>query len=351
MAALETLPPAQQAQIQELRLRTGQAVAVSTPLGERYLGRDGVSSVMQSDTFICTAAMLEACFLRLCDEAVYAHEWELQQGFLSVTGGIRVGVAGTAVMEHGRVRTVRDITSLCIRLPRHIPGCADHLRRRMLATGFPANTLVVGPPSSGKTTLLRDLAAGLGARGYRVTVVDERGELSGLCPLTGCDVLLGYPKAEGIHRAVRCLAPDVVVFDELGDAEEAAAVVSCARNGVGVAASLHGYDPAALVHQPLPRLLAENRAFDLWCFMTGRRCPGAIKGWYQAEVEHDAVCWVPVDCPGGSGDGGLWEPSPAPTGGLSARHSAAVAGVGAAATLYRPTDDRPVAEFSVVGCV
>ena len=347
--ALAALPSAEAERVQEVRLRRGQAVTLSTPIGERYLGQGGLSSLPQKDTFICTADEIEACFLRLCDEAVYSHEWELQQGYLSAPGGIRVGVAGTAVTEGGHIRTVREVTSLCIRLPRPVPGCSAPLRRRMLAGGYPVNTLLVGPPSAGKTTLLRDLALGLAARGYRVTVVDERGELSGPCPLTGCDVLLGYPKTEGIRRAVRCLAPDVIVFDELGDEAEAAAVAACARSGVAVAASLHGQDPDALSRQRLPCLLAESRAFDLWFFMAGRRQPGALTGCYRAEVEHNAVYWVPAHGPGGGGDGSVGKPSSAPSGRLFATDRAVAAGVGATAAVYGTADGGAVAAVGGIG--
>ena len=348
---MAALSPAEWERVQELRLREGQAVTLSTPAGERYLGHSGLSALPQSDTFYCTDAQLERCFLRLCDEAVYTHQWELQQGYLSAPGGIRVGVVGTAVTEDGHIRAVRDVTGLCLRLPRHIPGCAHSLRRRMLAEGHPVNTLVVGPPSSGKTTLLRDLAVGLAARGFRVTVVDERKELSGPCPLTGCDVLLGYPKAEGIRRAVRCLAPDVIVFDELGDETEAAAVSSCARAGVAVAASLHGYDPFMLSCQPLPRMLAQSRAFDLWGFMAGRRDPGAMMGYYRAEVEGDAVYWLSVDRPGGGGDGSARGGPLTLSSCLHTADGAVVAGAGKTTALHGTADDRPMATVGGIRCL
>ena len=348
-AALEALAPSLQDTVQEVRLRAGRAVTLSTPAGERYLGPHGLSAAVLPTTFVCTPAQVERCFLHFCEDAVYAHQWELQQGYLAVAGGIRVGVAGTAVMWDGQVQGVRDVTSLCIRLPRHVAGCAAPLRRLMLADGYPRNTLLVGPPSSGKTTLLRDLAAGLAAAGYRVTVVDERGELSGPAVLDGCDVLVGYPKAAGIRQAVRCLAPDVIVFDELGQEEEAAAVASCARAGVAVAASLHGYSPADLAGQPLPCLLARRRTFDRWVFLAGRERVGQIALCCRAEMGAHGVDWLPVDTDGGCGRGSVWgspsDPPPSIRGGCGA----AVVGAGTADDLHRPAYGSAVAAVSGVG--
>lgn len=336
MKALMAVSATEWSTVQELRLRAGQAVTLSTVAGDRYLGRRGLSSVVQSDTFTCSPTQLEQCFLRLCEESVYAHEWELCQGYLAVAGGIRVGVAGTAVMQTGRISSVRDVTALCLRFPRHIPGCAAPLLARMLASGHPVNTLVVGPPSAGKTTLLRDAAVSLAARGYRVTVVDERGELSGPCPMTGCEVLLGYPKREGVRQAVRCLAPDVIVFDELGDEEEAAAVAACAHAGVAVVASLHGYDPASLSLQPLTRLLAQRRAFALWAFMAGRRTPGQVEAYLQPEVKGDALDWVSADGAGGHGPGPVWGSPTAPSYTVPAAGGAGAPGTGLPSALYGP---------------
>lgn len=348
-AALEALPAAVGDTVQEVRLRAGRAVTLSTPSGERYLSPHGLSAAVLPASFVCTPAQVERCFLRFCEDAVYAHQGELQQGYIAVVGGIRVGVAGTAVMDGGQVQGVRDVTSLCIRLPRHMAGCAAPLRHLMLADGYPRNTLLVGPPSSGKTTLLRDLAAGLAAAGYRVTVVDERGELSGPACLGGCDVLVGYPKAAGIRQAVRCLAPDVIVFDELGREEEAAAVASCARAGVAVATSLHGCSPADLAGQSLPRLLVRRRTFDRWVFLAGRERVGQIALCCRAERGTDGVDWLSVDTDGGCGRGSVRGPTSDPTSPIHSGCGAAVGGAGAADDRYRPAYDAAVAAAGGVG--
>lgn len=334
--ALAALPPQEGETVQEIRLRADQPLSVSMPRGERC---------WEGEDFLCSPACLEACFLAFCDHAVYAHEWELAQGYLSVTGGIRVGVAGTAVLRDGRVTAVRDVTALCIRLPRRVEGCARPLLPLVLEGERLVSTLLIGPPSCGKTTLLRDVAAQLTARRRSVAVVDERGELSAAGALSGCDVLIGYPKAAGVRQAVRCLAPHCVLLDELGDAAEVQAVADSAHAGVAVIATLHGYDPAQLERQPFVQELLRRGVFERWVFLQGRETPGRIRQCYIPEVTPDGVDWRPALGYRRSRDGMVRRPALAAAGGVFGNLWSNDADAESGYELYGTTDGRTLATF------
>ncbi|MBQ5840609.1 MAG: hypothetical protein IIW40_01505 [Clostridia bacterium] len=306
---LAALPPSQQDAVQEVRLRAGQPLRLSTPQGEWYVSFQGMTALRQPNILVCNKEQLEECFLRFCEDSIYAHQNELEQGFLTVEGGIRVGLAGTVAANGVKVNALQDINSLCIRLPREHRGCAVPLLPCLMDSGVVISTLLVGEPASGKTSLLRDAAAGLAARGLRVTVVDERGELSGVNGLMGCDVLRGCPKAAGIQQAVRCLAPQVIVFDELGDEEEMRAVIAGAHAGVAVISSLHGHRPEEVVHRPLVRELVRQRVFDRWVFLKGRGKPGTFTDCLSPEVSMNEIYWHPAGAGGRRRDGDVLFPS------------------------------------------
>lgn len=341
VTALSGLPAETRDAVQEVRLRAEEPVVVSLPRGDACLGSHGLTALPDGRVFTCDRHTLERIFLRFCDEAVYAHEWELAQGYIAARGGIRVGVAGTAVTEAGAVSRIRSVSSLCIRLPRRLAGCAAALVP-LVDDGRLHNTVLVGEPSSGKTTLLRDLAVSLATR-RRVTVVDERGELAGPEGLRRCDVLRGYPKAEGLGQAVRCLAPEVVLFDELGTSAEVQAVAALSRRGVAVVTTLHGEDLTELAATPFLRPLLSGGAVFRWVMLSGRHCPGRWNGCYRGEVTAYGVDWVSVDDGGGTGSGPVRCPSVAAPRHVLAEDGGAVTYGAGTAGIQRPAHERVVA--------
>ena len=167
MALLGEEAPDDLGQLREIRLRAGQPLIVTGERGERLLGTP------QTD------AEIEAAADALTRHSLYAREEELEGGYLAIEGGCRAGVCGRWV--DGRVR---GITSICIRLARAVPGCADGCMPYLYAHGRPVSALVLSPPGLGKTTLLRDMARQFsnGTRwgvGVNVAVADERRELGG----------------------------------------------------------------------------------------------------------------------------------------------------------------------------
>lgn len=283
------VPERIQAMTQEIRLRAGAPVILSTPAGELLVTRSGqVSEWLSDGALLCDYAQLEECFERLCEYSVHTHQQEIRQGYISTRSGCRAGIAGTVVTEGGRIVTMRQITSVCIRIARRHDGCSAALAAELIGgDGLPRSALLAGEPSSGKTSLLRDLArqfsGGRLGRRYRTVVVDERGELSAEGGLAGCDVLLHCPKGEGILQAVRCLAPDVVLFDEIGTMEEVQAVMAGLNAGVAAIATAHCRDILSLLRRPPVRTALEGGAFSCVVLLEGRRSPGVWRQIVETE--------------------------------------------------------------------
>ena len=302
---LRALPTDVKKQAQEIRLRVGRPVTVCCPRGIYFLRAGGGLACLNGRDCVCAGKEdLEESFRILCGNSVYSHEAEIRNGYITLRGGHRAGICGTSVFQNGSVSGIRDVSSINIRVAREVPGCADLLLSRL--KGMPkGGLLLAGPPSSGKTTMLRDiarqLACGTRKNICKVAIVDERGEIAGtyrgvpqndigLC----CDVLDGCPKAEGILTAIRTLSPQVIVCDEIGSEDEVRAVEQSLNAGVCVIASIHAGSLEELKRRKQAVSLLETGAFAVAVMLCGSGKPGELSeicraGDLLAEIRGSAV--------------------------------------------------------------
>lgn len=278
-------------ELEELRLRAHRPLHLVHRRGDGFLTSDGRLTADPTRAHIVSDAELQFTFQLVARGSVYAWEEELRGGFITLPGGHRVGVCGRAIVEGGRLRSLRPVAGLNIRLARAVPGIAAGVLPLLVGPdGGVHSTLLLSPPQAGKTTLLRDLVrlistgvAGLGLTGQKVAVVDERSELAGcidgvpqrdLGPRT--DVLDGCPKAEGMMLMIRALSPQVLAVDEIGRPEDAAAVLEALLAGVAILSTAHGRDPAELLRRPSLAQMLTAGAFRRAVRLSRRHGPGTV---------------------------------------------------------------------------
>jgi len=226
---------------------------------------------------------------RISRQSLYAFEEQIREGFLTIPGGHRVGLAGHVVYEHGVVKTMRYLSGLNIRISHEIKGCSDELMPFVVLNTVILPTLIIAPPGGGKTTLLRDFVRNL-SRQCNVAVVDERSEIAGcymgisqrdLGPF--CDVLDGCKKAEGVRMMIRSMAPQVVAVDEIGTSEDIAALSYALTSGCSLLATIHGETLSQVRQKKEFQAVFENRMFERYILLDNLFHPGKCLAVYDKE--------------------------------------------------------------------
>ena len=241
--------------------------------------------------YIVSKEEIKFILQRISNYSLYAYEEDIRQGFITIQGGHRVGIAGECVMENGRVKTIRNITSLNIRICSEVIGCSNKVIDYLVGRDKIKNTLIISPPKCGKTTLLRDIAREISERGFKITIVDERSEIAasyeGIPQMKigiRADVLDNCLKSVGMMMAIRSLSHDVLICDEIGTLSDVEALIAAFNSGVSIITTIHGYKINDFLNRKVFSEIIENNILERVIVLSNRNGVGTIEGIYKLSI-------------------------------------------------------------------
>lgn len=206
----------------------------------------------------------------------------ITRGFITVQGGHRIGICGSVAMQNDKLISIREVSSLCVRVARQFPGIGER------AAAIQGNILILGRPGSGKSTLLRDIIRSKSIRGRTICVIDERQEIfpcvEGVpCFQTGenTDILSGCTKAEGIDIATRVMNPDMIAVDEITARSDCESLINAGWCGISLLATAHASNKQDFFERPVYKPLVESRLFDTLIILQ------MDKSWRTERVQYD----------------------------------------------------------------
>ncbi len=267
-------------QIQEIRIRAGSPLMVVCEGKEYFVSEDGSLGRSWKNSYEITQNEVRETMEYISNYSLYAFEEELRQGFITIQGGHRVGVAGKIILEKEKIKNIRHISFLNIRLAHEIIGCADQVLPYITQKDSIYHTLIISPPRCGKTTLLRDLIRQLSngsveRSGFNIGVVDERSEI-GACYQGQPQNDLGYrtdildccPKKEGMMMLVRSMSPKIIAVDEIGFKEDVEALEYVMNSGVKVLATVHGRSMEEIRNKPVLGRMVQEKVFQRYILLS-----------------------------------------------------------------------------------
>ncbi len=282
--------------IQEIRLRKNKPVVIVIHGESSFLTTNSKTTyIVSNNCVIPTENEIVDTINKMCGYSMHTQVENISNGFLTLKNGSRIGLSGTAVCEDGNIKSVKDISSINIRIPRNKLNISDMIFDYFKTEGI-KNIMVVGPPNSGKTTMLKDIAyqlsSGRMGKYYKICIVDERNEISPndfSGPNT--DVLSGFQKDKGITIAMRTLSPDFVICDEISGVNEVMKIVDGMNSGIKFVLSLHSSNLDELKKKKSFKLLFDEANFDTVVFLSESSRPGEILNVYKIERRENEICF------------------------------------------------------------
>ena len=265
--------------ITEIRLRVGRNILLVTSDVE-----------VEVDYIVNLKDMLDI-LVKVSKNSIYAIQNEINNGFVVINGGHRIGICGEVVIENAKIKNIKNINSMNIRVARQLIGVADKVMPYIVNNGNVQNTIIISPPGCGKTTILRDIvrqissgAKILNFKGKNVGLVDERGEIAavslGIPNLDvglRTDIMSNVPKSIGMQMLVRSMGIDVIATDEIGGKEDFEAIKYANSSGVNLVFTMHGNDIRDVYKKEEIKKLLNDGIFSVAIILSRKNGVGTIE--------------------------------------------------------------------------
>lgn len=285
--------------IEEIRLRIQKPLILNSNNKDYFYNeRTKDLSLKMDNPYIVTREDVDQTFQIICKYSIHTFMDDITKGFITLRGGHRVGIVGKTIIEEGKVKNIKHISSLNIRVSREIVGCSEKILEHIIRNDNQVNnTLIISPPQCGKTTLLRDIVRNLsngnkryGFNGTKVALIDERNEISGsylgipqMDVGIRTDIIETCPKDIGIMMLLRSMSPNVIVTDEIGNESEIKALYTALNGGVSLITTVHGDSIEDIQNRNELSKLLDKELFKKIIILSARKGPGTLEKIYDLE--------------------------------------------------------------------
>lgn len=255
--------------IEEIRIRNSKPIILKLNNSEKI-----INYIVQTEDVL---KILQS----ICENSIYSYQNQICEGFITIKGGHRIGITGSAVIENNKVKNINYISNLNFRIARQIIGCSNNIIKEIInqEENTIYNTLIVSSPGAGKTTLLRDIIRNLSngtveITGKNIGVVDERGEIAAMykgIPQNDLgirtDIIENIKKSVGMKMLIRSMAPEIIVADEIGSKEDVQEINYAVCSGIKGIFTAHGNSLEDLKLNPAIAELIDKNIFERLLFL------------------------------------------------------------------------------------